>query len=120
MLRLARQSTSRAVSSAARSASSKTIQRRWASGGQAYNEPSGYLFGEKPLPKGEKRQKEGWENLWYWGFGGSIFLGGLMQYYKPDTSITTWAMGEAKKNLEASGKPWKYEPSPYSGHPNGC
>ena len=34
-------------------------------------------------------------------------------------SIESWAKPEARKNLEASGKPWKYEPSPNSGYPDG-
>jgi hypothetical protein len=41
------------------------VQLRRASGHEPqYNEPGGYLFGEKPLPPGQKRVKEDWENIW--------------------------------------------------------
>ncbi|PWN50167.1 hypothetical protein IE53DRAFT_107784 [Violaceomyces palustris] len=95
------------------------FQCRSASGGSSYNQPTGHLFGEKPQPKGQKRVKEDWETIWYLGmFGGMVFATvGLM--YKPDTSIKTWAMQEAKKRLDESGEEWKYKPSPNSGHPNG-
>lgn len=48
-----------------------------------YDPPSGWLFG---VPPGEKPKKEGWENLFFWGFFGSIALGALGYAYKPDTS----------------------------------
>lgn len=76
-----------------------------------YNEPSGYLFGEKPLPPGQKRVKEDWENIWYWGMFGSMAFAAVMLYYKPDTSIQTWALEEAKNRMEARGEKYKYEPS---------
>ncbi|CAO1636977.1 unnamed protein product [Parajaminaea phylloscopi] len=125
MLRLV-QSSSRSVTRAALTASkapaaapSAAIQRRFASGGGSYNEPTGSLFGEKPLKKGEKRKREDWELIWYFGMFGGIALAVVTQMYKPDTSIQSWAMPAAKKNLEESGRVWKYEPSPNSGHPNG-
>ncbi|CAG8747746.1 12936_t:CDS:2, partial [Rhizophagus irregularis] len=41
------------------------VQLRRASGHEPqYNEPGGYLFGERPLPPGQKRVKEDWENIW--------------------------------------------------------
>jgi len=79
-----------------------------------YNEPSGYLFGEKPLPPGQKRVKEDWENIWYWGMFGSMGFAAVMLYYKPDTSIQTWALEEAKSRMEARGEKYKYEPSSLS------
>ncbi|CAG8434264.1 1767_t:CDS:2 [Ambispora gerdemannii] len=69
-----------------------------------WNEPSGYLFGEKPLPPGQKRVKEEWENIWVYGFGGSFVIGAILKYYAPDTSLRTWATEEAKKRLEARGE----------------
>ncbi|GAC73388.1 hypothetical protein PANT_9d00081 [Moesziomyces antarcticus T-34] len=93
-------------------------QARFASGGSSYNQPTGYLFGEK-VPKGQKRQKENWENMWYFGMFGGMAFAAVALMYKPDTSIQTWAMAEAKKRLEASGDEWQYKPSPNSGHPNG-
>lgn len=68
-----------------------------------FNEPSGYLFGEKvltsihssyeaypylylqPVPPGQKRVKEDWENIWYIGMYGSMLFAAVMLYYKPDT-----------------------------------
>jgi hypothetical protein len=78
--------------------------RRFASHGTQYNEPSGWLFGEKvrtsqhvrfhpnllspspkPPPPGQKRQKEEWENVWYIGMFGTMAVATVLLYYKPDT-----------------------------------
>ncbi|PSN61976.1 NADH:ubiquinone oxidoreductase 11.6kD subunit [Corynespora cassiicola Philippines] len=68
--------------------------------GTHYDPPSGWLFGVKP---GEKYQKEGWEGIWYWGFYGSIAFAVIAYAFKPDTSIQTWALEEARRRLEAEG-----------------
>lgn len=47
-----------------------------------YDPPGGWLFGVKP---GEKYEKEGWENVWFYGFYGSILFGVVGYCYKPDT-----------------------------------
>jgi len=65
-----------------------------------YDPPTGWLFG---VPPGEKPKKEGWENLFFWGFFGSLAFGILGYAYKPDTSIQTWALEEARRRLEAEG-----------------
>ncbi|KAH8665936.1 ESSS subunit of NADH:ubiquinone oxidoreductase, partial [Tricladium varicosporioides] len=65
-----------------------------------YDPPSGWLFGVKP---GEKAEKEGWENLWVYGFFGSLGLGVVGYAFKPDTSIQTWALEEARRRLEVEG-----------------
>ncbi|KAF6765985.1 Ndufb11, NADH dehydrogenase 1 beta subcomplex subunit [Ephemerocybe angulata] len=91
-------------------ASNATLGRRFASHGEHYNEPSGYLFGEKPTPPGQKRVKEDWENVWYYGFIGSMLFAGVMIYYKPDTSVQSWALKEAKERMEARGEKYRYEP----------
>ncbi|KDN52981.1 hypothetical protein K437DRAFT_253632 [Tilletiaria anomala UBC 951] len=93
------------------------VQRRFASGGGGYNPPTGRLFNEKPLPPGQKREKEGWESLWTYGMWGSIVFGTVLYMYKPDTSIQSWALPEATKRLEQSGKAWQYKPSVNSGYP---
>jgi len=87
--------------------------RRYASshGAPQYNEPSGWLFGEKPLPPGQKRVKEDWENIWYIGMFGTMAFAAVMLFYKPDTSIQTWALEEAKARMEARGEKYKYEPT---------
>ncbi|PBK77278.1 Ndufb11, NADH dehydrogenase 1 beta subcomplex subunit [Armillaria solidipes] len=86
--------------------------RRYASHGTPqYNEPSGFLFGEKPPAPGQKRVKEDWENIWYIGMFGTMAFASVMLYYKPDTSIQTWALEEAKQRMEARGEKYKYEPS---------
>ncbi|KAK7188227.1 snf7 family protein [Paraphaeosphaeria sporulosa] len=68
--------------------------------GPSYDPPSGWLFGVKP---GEKYQKEGWEGVWYWGFYGSFAVAIVAYAFKPDTSIQTWALEEARRRLEAEG-----------------
>lgn len=86
--------------------------RRFASyGPPQFNEPSGWLFGEKPPAPGQKRVKEEWENIWYVGMFGSMAMAAVLLFYKPDTSIQTWALREAKERMEARGEKYKYEPS---------
>ncbi|KAG9230705.1 ESSS subunit of NADH:ubiquinone oxidoreductase-domain-containing protein [Amylocarpus encephaloides] len=65
-----------------------------------YDPPSGWLFGVKP---GEKAKEEGWENIWVYGFFGSLVLGVVGYAFKPDTSIQTWALEEARRRLEVEG-----------------
>ncbi|THH30072.1 hypothetical protein EUX98_g4108 [Antrodiella citrinella] len=105
--------SSAALSRTLRVSASRSIQRagrRHASHGHGpqYNEPSGYLFSEKPLPAGQKRVKEPWERIWYWGVYGSLGIGAVLLYYKPDTSIQTWALKEAKARMEARGEKTDY------------
>lgn len=47
-----------------------------------YEPTGGWLFGVKP---GEKYESEGWENVWYYGFFGSLLFGVVGYCYKPDT-----------------------------------
>jgi len=58
------------------------------------------LWGIKP---GEKHEREGWERLWVWGYWGPLVLAAVAYAYKPDTSIQTWALEEARRRLEAEG-----------------
>ncbi|KAJ5532554.1 hypothetical protein N7494_009106 [Penicillium frequentans] len=46
---------------------------------------------------------KGWENIWYYGFIGSFLVAGVAYVFKPDTSIQTWALEEARRRLEAEG-----------------
>ncbi|CAL5874657.1 uncharacterized protein PFLUO_LOCUS8956 [Penicillium psychrofluorescens] len=73
---------------------------RSADHGDHYDPPTGWLFGVKP---GQKYEKEGWEGVWYWGFIGSMVVAGVAYVFKPDTSIQTWALEEARRRLEAEG-----------------
>ncbi|OGM44592.1 NADH-ubiquinone oxidoreductase [Aspergillus bombycis] len=98
---------------------------RAADHGDHYDPPTGWLFGVKP---GQKYVKEGWENIWYYGFIGSLLVAGVAYVFKPDTSyvnplrsacyqharykqqkllccmnIQTWALEEARRRLEAEG-----------------
>ncbi|KAL6310011.1 ESSS subunit of NADH:ubiquinone oxidoreductase-domain-containing protein [Sparassis latifolia] len=84
--------------------------RRYASHshGPHFNQPSGYIFGEKPLPPGQKRKREDWELLWYIGMFGSMAFAAVFLYYKPDTSLQTWAYNEAKVRMEARGEKTDY------------
>ncbi|KAI9051312.1 hypothetical protein LZ554_005413 [Drepanopeziza brunnea f. sp. 'monogermtubi'] len=65
-----------------------------------YDPPSGWLFGIKP---GEKAEREGWEGVWMYGFFGSLGLATVAYAFKPDTSIQTWALEEARRRLEVEG-----------------
>ncbi|KZP31271.1 Ndufb11, NADH dehydrogenase 1 beta subcomplex subunit [Athelia psychrophila] len=88
------------------------LGRRYAShGAPPPNEPSGWIFGEKPPPPGQKRTREDWEIIWYSGMFGAMATAGVLHYYKPDTTIQTWALAEAKARMEARGEDYKYKPS---------
>ncbi|KAJ9626548.1 hypothetical protein H2203_004181 [Taxawa tesnikishii (nom. ined.)] len=91
-----------ATSSIARRTLSTTHSLRSAEGSheEHYDPPGGWLFGVKP---GEKYQNEGWENVFVYGFFGSLAFGVIGYIYKPDTSIQTWALEEARRRLEAEG-----------------
>jgi len=65
-----------------------------------YDPPTGWLWGIKP---GEKYEKEGWENVMIFGFCGGLGLAVIAYAFKPDTSIQTWALEEARRRLEAEG-----------------
>ncbi|TQS35388.1 hypothetical protein Golomagni_04192 [Golovinomyces magnicellulatus] len=89
-----------------------------------YDPPSGWLFGVKP---GERRKKEDWEDIWVYGFFGSLAFGVVGYAFKPDTSArqflpsigfrseepkrangnvkykATWALEEARRRLEIEG-----------------
>ncbi|KAL4989085.1 ESSS subunit of NADH:ubiquinone oxidoreductase-domain-containing protein [Aspergillus falconensis] len=80
--------------------STRSNLRGGADHGDHYDPPTGYLFGVKP---GQKYVKEGWENIWYYGFIGSLLVAGVAYVFKPDTSIQTWALEEARRRLEAEG-----------------
>ncbi|KAG9041028.1 hypothetical protein FS842_002752 [Serendipita sp. 407] len=101
------------------SSTSRTIvQRRHASGGEHFNEPSGMLFNEFPRKDGAKRQKEDWETIWYVGMGGGMALAFAIFWFRPDTSISSWALEEAKARLEARGDSARYIPSADSRRPS--
>jgi len=74
-----------------------------------YNEPSGYLFGEKPPAPGQKRKREDWEIIWYIGMFGGMGFAAAGLYFKHDTSIQTWALKEAKSRMDSSGTDWQYK-----------
>ncbi|KAK4242742.1 ESSS subunit of NADH:ubiquinone oxidoreductase-domain-containing protein [Achaetomium macrosporum] len=74
--------------------------RRSGGGGMQYDPPSGWLWGVRP---GEKYQNEGWEGPFFYGFWGSIIVFAIAYAWKPDTSIQTWALEEARRRLEAEG-----------------
>ncbi|KAG2220990.1 hypothetical protein INT45_004609 [Circinella minor] len=87
----------RVLSRSSRLTTRSTLMRRGGGGNQSWNEPGGYLFGEK------NRVKEEWESIYYWGMGGGCALMAAALYYKPDTSVTTWATKEAEKQLKEKG-----------------
>ncbi|KAH6917319.1 ESSS subunit of NADH:ubiquinone oxidoreductase-domain-containing protein [Coprinopsis sp. MPI-PUGE-AT-0042] len=100
------------TSRALRSSVTRLQGRRFASGeAPQYNEPTGWLFGEKPPPPGQKRVKEDWENVFMVGMFGTMAFASVMLYYKPDTTIQSWALKEAKERMEARGEKFRYEPT---------
>ncbi|KAG5974096.1 hypothetical protein E4U55_000121 [Claviceps digitariae] len=64
-----------------------------------FDPPTGWLWGIKP---GEKPEPEGWEWPMYI-FCGSLVATGVALAFKPDTSVSTWALEEARRRLEAEG-----------------
>lgn len=66
---------------AVRSFSASTAKK--SGGAPQFDPPTGWLFGVKP---GEKYQKEGWEDLWYWGYYGGLVVFIIAYAFKPDTS----------------------------------
>ncbi|KAI9475492.1 MAG: ESSS subunit of NADH:ubiquinone oxidoreductase-domain-containing protein [Benjaminiella poitrasii] len=83
--------------SARLSTTARPMLRRGGHGTPSYNEPGGYLFNEKV------RVKEDWEDIYYVGMGGGFLLMAIALYYKPDTSVVTWAKKEAEKSLKEKG-----------------
>jgi len=47
--------------------------------------------------------------MWYFGMFGGMALAAVGLYFKPDTSIQTWALKEAKDRMDASGTEWQYK-----------
>ncbi|KAK0628914.1 ESSS subunit of NADH:ubiquinone oxidoreductase-domain-containing protein [Bombardia bombarda] len=93
-------STSTTTASSQMAAFSTTPRAAGGAHGSQYDPPTGWLFGVKP---GEKYQNEGWEGPFFYGFCGSIALFTIAYAFKPDTSIQTWALEEARRRLEAEG-----------------
>ncbi|CED84376.1 NADH:ubiquinone oxidoreductase, ESSS subunit [Phaffia rhodozyma] len=82
-------------------------QKRFAHG---FNEPTGYLFGEKPLPKGQKRQKELWEYIFFWPMIGGAAAFCTLNYYFGGQR-REWAMKEAARRLKERGEYPTYTPT---------
>ncbi|KAK9679260.1 hypothetical protein K7432_016345 [Basidiobolus ranarum] len=80
--------------------------------GPQYNEPGGYLFNEKPLAAGQKRVKEDWEDIWYFGMYGGFLFAAVGLYYKPDSSFVNWAYREAERRMEERGEVLEYKQTP--------
>ncbi|KAL8781926.1 MAG: hypothetical protein Q9194_000119 [Teloschistes cf. exilis] len=75
--------SSSSASSDRRTAGSSTIPHRSGDAHSHYDPPSGWLWG---IPPGEKREKEGWETVWIYGFFGGLLMAAAAYAYKPDTS----------------------------------
>ncbi|CRK03061.1 hypothetical protein HYQ45_006598 [Verticillium longisporum] len=77
-----------------------SVTARRAGGGNDFDPPTGWLFGVKP---GEKYEREGWEVPFYTLFCGGVVALGVVLAFKPDTSLDTWALEEARRRLEKEG-----------------
>ncbi|KAI8054379.1 ESSS subunit of NADH:ubiquinone oxidoreductase-domain-containing protein [Syncephalis plumigaleata] len=84
------------------------VTRRYASGEPQYNEPTGYLFNEKPTP-GKKRVREDWEIPYIYGGGAILIAASIALYYKPKRDVSTWAYEEARQRMEMRGDLPTYE-----------
>lgn len=47
-------------------------------------------------PKGQKRKRESWELIYYFGMGGTALLATVGLMYAPETSIKVWAEEESE------------------------
>ncbi|KAJ7326065.1 hypothetical protein OS493_028323 [Desmophyllum pertusum] len=63
--------------------------------------PNGFLFNEKPLKPGEKRQWEDWEEPWYRWWSLILVVMPVLFYYRPETDPVVWAKKEAEKIVAA-------------------
>lgn len=64
-------------------------------GGGGRPDAAGRLFGEKPLPPGQKRAWEDWEIMYNGAIWGGFLFVGIGLWYKPQTDIRSWARDEA-------------------------
>ncbi|KAJ2892591.1 NADH:ubiquinone oxidoreductase 11.6kD subunit [Zalerion maritima] len=87
-------------SPAAASTRSFSLTTRRPAAEPRYDPPTGWLWGIKP---GEKYEKEGWETPFYWLYCAPLLLTGVWMFFKPDTTIQTWALEEARRRLEKEG-----------------
>lgn len=85
-LRLGTSFTPRTTLAARPLSSSQHLRSAEGSHEEHYDPPGGWLFGVKP---GEKYEKEGWENVFIYGFFGTLGLGVVAYCYKPDTRCVT-------------------------------
>ncbi|ORX36785.1 ESSS subunit of NADH:ubiquinone oxidoreductase-domain-containing protein [Kockovaella imperatae] len=88
-----------------------TVGRRHAGGGGGFNAPTGWIFGERPPPPGQRRKKENWERLFHWGMITPLVLLVAWKQLGPDTSMEPWARKEAEKRMSERGDLPKYTPT---------
>eukprot|EP00187_Rhodella_violacea_P010965 CAMPEP_0174914352 /NCGR_PEP_ID=MMETSP0167-20121228/80791_1 /TAXON_ID=38298 /ORGANISM="Rhodella maculata, Strain CCMP736" /LENGTH=150 /DNA_ID=CAMNT_0016159105 /DNA_START=419 /DNA_END=871 /DNA_ORIENTATION=- len=87
---------------ASRCARRSAPRRAFASGGpqeEFFNEPTGRMFGEPPLPPGVARTWESWEWIWYTTLGTGLGIIVLRFYTRPSTKISDWGHEEAKRRM---------------------
>eukprot|EP00123_Amoebidium_parasiticum_P000729 comp11613_c0_seq1/m.6103 comp11613_c0_seq1/g.6103 ORF comp11613_c0_seq1/g.6103 comp11613_c0_seq1/m.6103 type:complete len:101 (-) comp11613_c0_seq1:51-353(-) len=65
---------------------------------------NGFLFNEKPLKAGEKRQWEAWEAIWVFGMFGAMAYSVVGTNLRPDTSLSLWAREELKRRAAAASE----------------
>lgn len=53
-----------------------------------------------------------YRTLFYVGMFGGMALATVVYIYKPDTSIQTWALQEAKARMDARGEKYEYNKPP--------
>lgn len=65
-------------------------------------------FSQPPAP-GQKRVKEDWENIWYFGMFGSIGLAAVLLYYKPDTRCAATLFSSHHNRNRSCGRGLAYK-----------
>ncbi|KAL5598599.1 hypothetical protein BROUX41_003475 [Berkeleyomyces rouxiae] len=86
--------------SAARRSFAVSAARAGGGNDNDFDPPTGWLWGVKP---GEKAEKEGWEGPVMYVFLPSFVIFAIALAFKPDTSLDTWALEEARRRLEKEG-----------------
>lgn len=70
-------------------------------GGLQLDPPTGDLFGRK---KGEKKEREGWEFIWWFGYCGAFVVAGIAYAFKPDTRFVLFSLWGCGIGEDAGGR----------------
>jgi hypothetical protein len=80
---------------------------------KGYNEPGGYFLGIPPAPKGYRRKRLDFENMYLYLYGGSWLAFLIAMYYRPPKELESWAHTEALIRMKERGENWDTPGKPY-------